>query len=300
MLVIYFVLSFYYFGVVMMTYFVSYPQLQKISKNIFDYMQLFNDKMLLFCYIPAALMIVSLALVINFCSKMFSRVLLWSSFGFALLSVLTTFIAIIPIHNQLPSSGLTAELISRLLMYAIYLQVIPAAIQVIIAILILNKYLNDTGAFGRVLFIVVFFLTLYSWGTLYIESLVGYPMWRLIDPSDWLSTREAVGLNIPAFIWIFLIPVYLPLLLLIPMYWKRPDGISKYSVLIVFISLLWVFVITAVYFVPDIQLKLTVGYSKALIEDLNKYDFPLRGIPDLIYMFAVCYMFLTIRKPKTS
>jgi len=300
MLVIYFVLSFYYFGVVMMTYFVSYPQLQKISKNIFDYMQLFNDKMLLFCYIPAALMIVSLALVINFCSKMFSRVLLWSSFGFALLSVLTTFIAIIPIHNQLPSSGLTAELISRLLMYAIYLQVIPAAIQVIIAILMLNKYLNDTGAFGRVLFIVVFFLTLYSWGTLYIESLVGYPMWRLIDPSDWLSTREAVGLNIPAFIWIFLIPVYLPLLLLIPMYWKRPDGISKYSVLIVFISLLWVFVITAVYFVPDIQLKLTVGYSKALIEDLNKYDFPLRGIPDLIYMFAVCYMFLTIRKPKTS
>jgi len=300
MLVIYFVLSFYYFGVVMMTYFVSYPQLQKISKNIFDYMQLFNDKMLLFCYIPAALMIVSLALVINFCSKMFSRVLLWSSFGFALLSVLTTFIAIIPIHNQLPSSGLTAELISRLLMYAIYLQVIPAAIQVIIAILMLNKYLNDTGAFGRVLFIAVFFLTLYSWGTLYIESLVGYPMWRLIDPSDWLSTREAVGLNIPAFIWIFLIPVYLPLLLLIPMYWKRPDGISKYSVLIVFISLLWVFVITAVYFVPDIQLKLTVGYSKALIEDLNKYDFPLRGIPDLIYMFAVCYMFLTIRKPKTS
>ena len=48
MLVIYFVFCFYYFGVVMMTYFVSYPQLQKISKNIFEYMQLFNDKMLLF------------------------------------------------------------------------------------------------------------------------------------------------------------------------------------------------------------------------------------------------------------
>jgi hypothetical protein len=300
MLVIYFVFCFYYFGVVMMTYFVSYPQLQKISKNIFDYMQLFNDKMLLFCYIPAALMIISHVIVLNFRSKVFSRALLWSSFGFALLSVTTTFFAIIPIHKELPSIGLSAEMSSRLLTYAMYLQVIPAAIQVIIAFVMLNKYLNDTLVIGRVLFIAVFFLTLYSMGTLFIESLVGYPMWRLIDPSDWLSTREAVGLNIPAFIWIFLIPVYLPLILLIPMYWIRPNGISKYPVLIIFFSLLWVFVITAIYFVPEIQLKLTVGYSKALIEDLNKYDFPLRGIPDLIYMSAVCYMFLTIKKLKTS
>ena len=284
----------------MMTYFVSYPQLQKISKNIYDYVQLFNDKMVLFCYIPAALMIVSHVFVINFCSKMFSRTLLLSSFGFASLSVLTTFFAIIPIHHELPSLGLTAELSSGLLMYAMYLQLIPAAIQVIIALIMLNKYLNDTGVFARVLFIAVFFLSLYSMGTLYVESLVGYPMWRLIDPTDWLATREAVGLNISSFVWIFLIPAYLPLLLLIPMYWKRPEGISKYPVSIMFLSLLWVFVITAIYFVPDIQLKLTVGYSKALIEDLNKYDFPLRGIPDLIYLFTVCYMFLMIRKLKTS
>jgi len=299
MLVIYFAFCFYYFGAVMMTYFVSYPQLQKVSKNIYDYMQLFNHKMLLFCYFPAALMLISHVLLINICSKMFSRVLLWSSFGFAMLSASTTFFAIIPIHNKLPLLGLTTELSSGLLMYAFYFQLIPAIIQVIIALTMLNKYLNDSAIIGRVLFIAVFFLTLYSWGTLYIESLVGYPMWRLIDASDWLSTREAVGLNIPAFIWIFLIPVYLPLLLLIPMYWKRPDGTSKYSVLIIFFSLLWVLLITAIYFVPEIQLKLTDGYSKALIEDLNKYDFPLRGVPDLIYMFAVCYMFLTVRKLKT-
>jgi hypothetical protein len=125
-------------------------------------------------------------------------------------------------------------------------------------------------------------------------------MWLLIDPSDWLATREAVGLNIPAFIWVFLIPVYLPLLLLVPMFWKRPYGISKYSVVLMFISLLWVFVITATYFVPDIQAKLTVGYSKLLIENLNTYDFPLRGIPDLIYMFTVCYMFMKIKLAKEN
>lgn len=284
----------------MMTYFVSYPQLQKVSKNIHNYMQLFNDKMIWFCYLPAVLMIISQLLLLYFCSKRFSRVMLWLSFGLASLSVLTTFLLLAPIHNQLPTLGLTAELNSKLLKYSMCFQIIPAAIQVVIALMLFNKYLNLTKTIGRVLFIATFFLSLYSLGTLYVESLVGYPMWLLIDPTDWLVTREAVGLNIPAFIWVFLIPVYLPLILLIPMFWKRPQGISKYSVLVMFISLLWVLVITAIYFVPDIQAKLTVGYSKVLIEDLNKYDFPLRGIPDLIYMFTVCYMFIKIKFTKKN
>ena len=196
--------------------------------------------------------------------------------------------------------SLTAELSSKLQLYSFYFQIIPAVLQVLIALALFNKYLKETAVIGRVLFIATFSLCLYSLGTLYIESLVGYPMWLLIDPSDWLATREAVGLNIPAFIWVFLIPVYLPLLLLVPMFWKRPNGISKYSVATMFISLLWVFVITATYFVPDIQAKLTVGYSKLLIENLNKYDFPLRGIPDLIYMFTVCYMFMKIKLVKEN
>ena len=301
-LLIYFVLCFYYFGVAMMTYFVSYPQLQKVSKNIDNYMQLFNDKMMLFFYFPAVLMFLSLILVIYFCSNLFSRAILWTSLGFAVLSLSTTFFAIVPIHNELPSLELTTELSSKLLIYAMYFQVIPAAVQVILAIGMLYKYLKDTSTslMGIWLYIAVFCLSIYSWGTLYIESLVGYPMWLLVDPSEWLATREAVGLNIPAFIWVFLIPVYLPLILLIPMFWKRPNGVSKYSVAIMFLMLLWVFIITAIYFVPDIQLKLAEGYNNILIENLNKFDFPLRGIPDLIYFFTVCYMFLKINKLKNK
>ncbi|WP_316634384.1 hypothetical protein [uncultured Flavobacterium sp.] len=277
-LLAYFVLCFYYFGTIMMTYFVSYPQLHKVSKNIANYMQLFNDKMILVCYFPAVLMIISHLFLLLFCSKKFSRAMLWLSFGLALFSVLTTFLVIVPVHNELPTLGLTTELNSKLLMYSMYFQIIPAAIQVTIAILLFNKFLIDTNVIRRVLFIFTFFLSLYALGALYIESLVGYPMWLLIDPSDWLATREAVGLNIPAFIWVFLIPVYLPLFTLIPMLWKHPFGISKITVLIMFFSKLWVFVITATYFVPDIQAKLTLEYSRVLIENLNKYDFPLRGI----------------------
>ena len=296
-LLLYFVFCFYYFGVVVMTYFVSYPQMQKITKNIPGYMQMFNHKMLLYCYMPAVLMILSSIFLLLLNSKIFSRPALWLSFGSALTSVLTTLFIIIPIHTKLPLSGLDPAVSSKLFLYALYFQIIPAAVQVAIAIGMLNTYLKsvNTSLIGIWLFIIVLCLSLYSWGTLYIESLVGYPMWLLIDPSEWLATRGAVGLTILAFKWVFLIPVYFPLLLLIPMFWKRPLGVSKYSVAIMFIMLLWVFIITAVYFVPDIQLKLGEGYSLALIKDLNKYDFPLRGIPDLIYFGTVCYMFLKIK-----
>ena len=299
-LLTYLVFCFYYFGTLTMTYFVSYPQLHKVSKNIHNYMQLFNDKMILFCYFPAVLMIISHLILLLFCSKKFSCKMLWASFALASFSVLTTFLAIVPLQNELPTLGLTAELSSKLLMYSMYFQIIPAAIQVTIGLMLFNKILIETNDFRRILFIATFFLPLYAIGTLYIESLVGYPMWLLIDPSDWLATREAVGLNIPAFIWVFLIPVYLPLLLLIPMLWKRPFGISKYPVLVMLLSKLWVFVITAIYFVPDIQAKLTVEYSRVLIENLNKYDFPLRGIPDLIYVFTMLYIFIELKLTKEN
>ncbi len=213
-------------------------------------MQLFHDKVLLFYYVPAILNIMSHILVLCFCSRFSFRVALWSSMAMGLLSVSTTLFVIIPIQNDLPTLGLTPEINSKLLMYALFFQVLPAALQVMIAIGILNNHLKGTTLIGRLLFMAVFFLSVYSLGTFYMESMVGYPMWLLIDPSDWLATREAIGLNIPAFVWVFLIPFYLPLPLLVPMLWKRPNGIPKYPVLMMLFSILWIFMVTAVYFVP--------------------------------------------------
>lgn len=189
-----------------------------------------------------------------------------------------------------------------LLFWCNYFQLAPAALQTAIAVRLLQICLKKTmeSEIAIWLFIAVFSLSMYSWGTLYIESLVGYPMWLLVDPTEWLATRESVGLNIPAFIWVFLIPVYLPLILLLSMFWFRPNGVRRSSVVLMFLMLLWVFIITALYFVPDIQLKLAEGYNAKLIKLLNKTDFPLRGIPDLVYFFTACYMFLSIDKIKAD
>lgn len=298
----YFVTCFYYFGVTMMTYFVSYPQLQKITKNIYNYMQLFNEKMMLFYYVPAAFMFLSLLLLNYYCIKVFRRPILWWSLGLGTISVASTFILVLPLQRALPTAGFTPQLSNSLLMYGKYFQLAPAALQTAIAVRLLQIYLKKTtkSQIAIWLFIAVFSLSMYSWGTLYMESLVGYPMWLLVDPTEWLPTRESVGLNIPAFIWVFLIPVYLPLILLLSMFWFRPNGVRRSSVVLMFVMLLWVFIITAVYFVPDIQLKLAEGYNAKLIKLLNKTDFPLRGIPDLVYFFTACYMFLSIDKIKAD
>lgn len=182
-------------------------------------MHLFNNKMLSFFLVPAVLMPISHLVILFTCSKLFSKTTFWISFGLALLSISTTIFIIVPLHNELPILGLTPELSSKLLMYALYFQIIPAAFQAIIAMIMLFRYLkNSSTSLAAIwLFIAVFCLSTYSWGMLYIESLVGYPMWLLVHPSEWLATRETVGLNIPAFLWVFLMPVYFPLILLIPM-----------------------------------------------------------------------------------
>lgn len=299
-LLFYFIFCFYYFGVIMMTYFVNYPQMSKVHENSHDYLTTFNSKMVWFCVVPAVLMLCSSLLLTRFHSTVFQKWMIWTSVILAIITVTTTLFIIYPIHNKLPETGFTDSIQRELLYTALNFQIIPAIFQILIAFSLLNVYLKDTKPFARWLFISVFGLSLYTWGTLYMESLVGYPMWQLIAPSEWLATRETVGLNIPVFKWVFLIPDYLPLLLLIPMFWKRPLGIPKYYVAIAFICLLSIFLITALYFVPNIQLKLGQYYSKQLIEDLNTYDFPLRGIPGLLYFATIALMFLKIKRNETA
>ena len=299
-LLIYFIFCFYYFGVIIMTYFVNYPQMSKVHQNSHDYLQTFNDRMLWFSTIPSILMLLSALFLVRFYPKIFQKWVIWVSVLLAIITVFTTLFIILPIHNKLPETGFSDSIQKELLSKAMNFQIMPAIFQVLFALVLLNIYFKESKAIGKWLFISVFSLSLYTWGTLYMESLVGYPMWKLIAPQEWLATRETVGLNIPVFKWVFLIPDYLPLLLLIPMFWKRPIGIPKYCVAIMFVCLLWIFVITAIYFVPNIQLKLGQSYSEQLINDLNKYDFPLRGIPGLIYFATVIAMFLKIKRKENS
>lgn len=93
---------------------------------------------------------------------------------------------------------------------------------------------------------------------------------------------------------VFLIPGYLPLLLAIALFWRRPQGIPKYLVVIFLLSILYIFGITAVYFVPDLQVPLNKGYSKPLIQELMRSEILFRNPTGLIYWITTAWMFLEI------
>jgi hypothetical protein len=66
------------------------------------------------------------------------------------------------------------------------------------------------------------------------------------------------------------------------------------------ICVLAIFVITAIYFVPQLQAKLDAKFSKPLIEELIRNDLPLRGIAGLIFYFTTALMFFRAGQAKLS
>jgi len=286
----YLVLCFYYFGVSMMIYFVDYPAISFVHENTQLVFEIFKDQLLLVYYIPAGLMVVSSFVFLFNSPKEFPRQIIWASVILGLISVVTTFFVYNNVIAQLPSTGFTLDLQKKTLRIGLYLQIIPAACQLLLALFLLNIYLKDSRPFGRWLFIIVFVLTFYTTGTGYAESFVNYKFWASVGKTDWLPLRFSGSTT--RFMGIFLIPAFLPILLIIPLIWLRPKAISRSFTIIFWLAQLWIFIVTATYFVPKIQLPLNNSYSLQLIEDLNKYDFMLRGTAGLVLCFITAWMFV--------
>ena len=288
----YFVFTFYYFGTIIMTYFVNYPQLAQVQENIVPVMNVFNGKMKMFFNLPSLFLVFPSLFLLYLRPNIFPNWAIWTSVVLCIVSVGSTLFVIAPIHKTLPDTGMSDVVIQQLWPIFMKFQIVPMVMQVIIAVWFLNIYFQGNKLGSRIIFTIVFCVALFTWGTGYIEGFVAYPTWLKVGATDWLAYRQAV--SGPVFFGVFLIPGYLPLIMLIPMFWKRPIGIPKYLVTIMLCAILWIFVITAIYFVPDLQMELDKGYSKNLIEDLIKYDFPMRGIAGLVFMFTALYMFIKI------
>jgi hypothetical protein len=129
-------------------------------------------------------------------------------------------------------------------------------------------------------------------GTGTMEGFVAYPFWREIGATDWLAARQAP--SAASFFWIFLIPGYLPMILTIVMFWHRPAGIARWVPMAIVGLILIVFVVTAVYFVPDLQMELDKAYSRPLIDELIKNDIPYRGWAAYLYVLLTMWAFTKV------
>jgi hypothetical protein len=274
----------------MMTYFVNYPALSNIHAHTKAVMDIFNSRMLIACYIPAVLLVVAAVALYFVAPKTISRRALLASVLLSCISVITTLVFILPIHAGFSTTGLTAAIQSKLLPLSLYFQIIPAALQVLIALVILNGYVQNVKLVGKWLFILVFALNFYTLGSNAIEAGVNYAYWGAIGDADWLHYRFSGG----KFFQVFLIPAFLPFLLIIPLIWLRPRAIPRWFTVIFLLAQVFIFITTSTYFVPKIQLPLNNSFSLKLIEDLNHYDFMLRGTAGWVLNFMAGWMFLKI------
>ena len=296
-MLLYFVLCFYFFGVIMMVHFVGYPRFDKIQEHIQTAMEIFNRRLTLVCYIPAGLLLFSSIALYWFSPNNFPRWTIISIIVLTTISVITTLFFIAPIHSTLPVTGFSETIQSKLTSISLYFQIIPLFATVILALTLLNKYLADTKPLAKSLFIFAFALIFYTAGTDYVETLIYYPMWSVVGEKDWFAFRHTSELY---FFRVYLIPSYFPLILLIFLNWWRPKGIPRLFVLIALVCVLFILVVSATYFIPKLQVKLNASFSQQLIDDLNKNQFPLRGIPELIYFIVTAYMFIKIGKRKIN
>lgn len=295
-IVIYFILCFYCFGITLMNHYVEYISLSKIHQNIEPVMNIFKNRMILASYIPSVLLVFASIYLYRLHLNYFSKKLIITTILVSTLSTLALLIFILPIHNALPISGLTEAVQNELYPKSFNLQVIPGVVNVIIALLLLNSLLKETKSIPRIIFMLVVGLTFYAMGTSVVEAYINYPSWTKIAEADWLGYRFSGN----KFAEVFLFPNFLPLLLIIPLFWRRPSGIPKSYVITFLLAQLYIFIVTAIYFVPKIQIPLNTNYSLKLIEDLSKYDLIFRVPAILLLLYITVKMLMKTEKIKVK
>lgn len=295
---IYFILTFYYLGVFTSMYTNIYAETATVHKNFSNFMITLNVvTRMLYSYVPIIMVLAAFGLFWSR-PKTFP---LWSIIISALLSLIvvsSTFFIILPLQSRLSLNGFNNEVLQNLTNSSLYFQVVPAAIQVVIACYLLNNFLSDTKFTGRWFFIIIFTFSYFTLGTAQIEGFVNYPIWLSVDSSDWIGFR-AVILKAASSILLLLV-AFLPMLIIIPMFWWRPKGIPKLYVAIYGLTLFWILAITIVYFIPGLQVPLDKQNTKSLLEELMKNDFRLRVLLALGYFIVPIAMFLKIGNRKIN
>ena len=281
----------------MMVHFVDYAALSKVQEHIKPVMDIFNSEMTKVYYLPAGLLLISTISLFWLSPKDFPRWTIIASIILATISVGATFFVIAPIHSNLPQTGLTETVQEHLIPISTNFQIIPAALQVILALFLLNIYLKDTKIFARMLFILFFGLLFYSVGPGLVEG-ANYAFWGAVGDKDWLSFRHSGSPE--RFFGLFLIPSILPMFLSILLFWFRPKGFPKYLVVLFLLTQIGITIATATYFVPKLQLPLDKSFSGSLISDLNKYNFIGRGIIFNLGLVIIALAFIKIGQYKRT
>ncbi|RDB05983.1 hypothetical protein [Runella aurantiaca] len=292
-LLIYSILTLRHFGIVLMLQFIVNPQFANVHENFLLYTKTYNGLMIWVGYVPAVLMLFSAISMIWLAPPIFPKWAVYISVVLGVISVATTLWVMMPIYNQWAITGYNATQNQQLLSQTLYFQIIPSALQVAILISFLHKYLQDVKPVAKWIFLLVVVLNFYNMGTTSIEGSLAYPLWETVGAKDWLAYRQTPPNLLFGIMFVF--AAFSPIFLMIAMYWRRPKEVSKYLVTSYLLFVLYLFVITLLYFVPDFQVPLNSAYSLPLIKKLGADDLIYRAAAGLALQVIVAWMFLKIR-----
>jgi hypothetical protein len=283
-LFIFTILSFYIFGVVLASYCITYPRFDNVHDNWKEFMSLYNHKMTIFVKIPSVLWLLSSISLYFFSPKILPKWAIYASIGLTIISISTTLFSILSTFNAMQSIGFNPETHANLLSTSMFFQIIPAGIVCLLILFFLNIYFQSIKPLSRWIFIIVTVLSFYLIGSNTVEALIEYRLWNIVSEADWLAYRLS-GPSFGLFIAVYLLPGWSTLLLIIPLIWLRPKGVSIVLPICFLLFELWTAFITATYFIPKAQLPLDKAYSKQLLEELVKND-DLKRVW-LMYVFGI-------------
>ncbi len=270
-LFIFTIFSFYIFGVVLASYCITYPRFDDVHDNWQAFMSLYNHKMTIFLKIPSILWFLSAISMYFFSPKIVPKWVIYVCIGLTFISVSTTLFSVMPIFSAMEGIGFNPETHANLLSTSMFIQIIPAGIVCLLILFFLNIYFQSIRPLSRWIFIIVTVLSFYLIGSNTVEALIEYRLWNIVSEADWLAYRRS-GPSFGLFIAVYLLPGWLPILLIIPMIWLRPKDVSIILPICFLLFELWGAFITATYFIPKAQMPLDNAYSKQLLEDLVKND----------------------------
>jgi hypothetical protein len=285
----YLILTFYYLGALAMIFALTYPPFNEVHENFKQHAIVFERYLIWVLYIPGILMVLSAVALIFFRPVCLSKWAVAGSAFLSLISVATMFFCMVPLHHHWTTSGFDSLIFEQSKNITFTFQIVPSILQALMAACFMYIYLSDVNRTTRIMFIALFVMCFFPMGTIIVECHVNYALWATVASSEWLAYRQ--WLVMPVFLAVFLIPFYLPIVLLIVMACKKRDGLSRCLVMISLITLLYVFIISAAYFVPDIQFELDKYHSQKLLEELIRNEIWLRTPAELAYWATVATMF---------
>ncbi len=158
--------------------------------------------------------------------------------------------------------------------------------------------MNPKSSFGNWNFIAFIIITFYAIGAEFVESLVNYPLWHIVGPSEiWTTYHIALG---PKIIAVLAIPaLLLQLITNVLLLFFRPAILPKWTAWITLIILLVAVVSSATIQIP-IQAKLDSGYTKELVDYLIDTDLYLRVWMSVLRGAIIAYMLSLVVKKGTQ